>query len=258
MPKIIAIANQKGGVGKTFLVFHLGHFLQEQGKKALLIDLDPQGNLSLAFYLLFGKETPCNAAYIFEKEKIKALKITDTLFLVSSNIELARYEAYSGGVSIYFKLKKALDLFLETEQVDYILIDCPPSLGIFSLSAFVAAEKVIVPMRPEVFSISGLGDLFNIIQEVKENINSHLNILGIVLNSVQERTKIAQNTLKELTSSINLPLLAIIPASIKAEESLRSGAPVWKKYPYTPIAKALVKGLENIIYNLENQGESYG
>ncbi len=250
MVRVIAVANQKGGVGKTFLVFHLAHFLAEQGKRCLLIDLDPQGNLSLAFQLPRGLAPSCEVAEIFARQEIIPREVAPNIDLVPSDIRLARYEATSGGVGIYFKLKKALERYLAENATDVVLIDCPPSLGLFSLSAFVAADGLLIPMRPEMFSVSGLGDLLQVVQEVQENINARLKVLGLVLNAIQKRTKIARETLSELDANLELPILARLPHSIKAEEALRQGAPVWKVAPDSPLSAALREGFEQIYQRL--------
>jgi chromosome partitioning protein len=245
--KVLALANQKGGVGKTFLVFHLAHFLAEKGRRVLVVDLDPQGNLSLCFRLGGAPGEGCGVCGVFEGERLSAVEVREGILLVTSDIRLARYEASAGGVGVYFKLKKALEAFCREEAVDFVLIDCPPSLGLFSLSAFVAARKVVVPMRSEVFSVSGLGDLLNVVAEVRENINPDLEVAGIVLNAVQERTRVARETLEALREGTSLPLLALVPLSVKAEEAVREGRPVWRKSPEAPISRALREGLSRLL-----------
>ena len=252
MAKILAVANQKGGVGKTFLVFHLAHFLAEKGRRSLAVDLDPQGNLSLAFLLPRGLEPTCKVSEVFSRERLEVEEIGPHLFLAPSDIRLARHEASSGGVAVYFKLKRALERFLQEVELDFVLIDCPPSLGLFSLSAFVAANAVLVPMRPEMFSVSGLGDLLQVLEEVRENINPHFRILGVVLNAVQERTRVARQTISELSASVELPILASLPHSIKAEMALREGQPVWRIAPESPLSKALREGFMNIYHKLSS------
>ena len=249
MPKTIAIANQKGGVGKTFLVFHLAHFFRETGARVLAVDLDPQGNLTLSFCLGRGMSLEgCPVAEVFEKERLRLTELEEGLWLCGADIQLARYEALSSGVGVYFKLKKALSRL--KEPVDYVLLDCPPSLGLFSLSAFVAAHKLIVPLRAEVFSVSGLGDLLNVVQEVRENINPGLEVTGLVLNALDQRTRVARETLRELEEEANLPVLATIPASIKVEESLRAGRPLWQFDPAHKMASLLQEALKRVAQHL--------
>jgi len=247
MSLIVAVANQKGGVGKTFLTFHLAFFARNKGCSILVVDLDPQGNLSLCFRLGENLSTlPCLVAEVFEREKLSPIKMKDNFYVVPSDIQLARYEAMTSGVNIYFKLKRALTQFLKESSIDLVLLDCPPSLGLFSLSAFVASQKILVPLRTEVFSISGLGDLMNVVSEIRENINSQLKISGLVLNAVSGRTRIARETLKEIEEGVELPILAVIPHSIKAEEALRLGKPVWEVSPSSRISLEILKGLKNI------------
>lgn len=257
MSLIVAVANQKGGVGKTFLVFHLAFFALEKGYSVLVVDLDPQGNLSLCFRL--GENVsapPCLVAEVFEKERLAPLEVRENFYLVPSDIQLARYEAMASGVNVYFKLKRALGRFLNEFSVDFVFIDCPPSLGLFSLSAFVAARKILVPLRTEVFSVSGLGDLLNVVSEIQENINSQVEIAGLVLNAVSERTRVARETLKEIEEGVELPVLAVVPHSIKAEEALRLGRPVWEVSPASRIAQEIRKGLKTILSTLQEE-ETY-
>lgn len=251
--KILVVANQKGGVGKTSLVFHLTWLFAEAGQKVLVIDLDPQGNLSWCLRRI-SDDTECPASAIFEKEEIEAEKRNENVWLTASNIKLARYEAMAGGVNIYFRLRRALQKFCEKQPIDYVLVDCPPSLGLFSLSALVAGESLIIPMRTEVFSVAGLGDLLNIVDEVRENINPNLSVAGLVINAVSPRTKVAKNTLAELseiTEELNLPILSVIPATIKMEEALREGVPVWQVKPENPIAKKIKNEFQRLIEKLE-------
>jgi len=249
--KVIAVANQKGGVGKTFLVFHLAHFLREKGHRCLLVDLDPQGNLSLALQFSRQLDLGCEVARIFEEERFFAHEVEEGLLLVPSDIGLARYEASAGGVGVYFKLRRALERYLSEEGADFVLLDCPPSLGLFSLSAFVAAQALLVPLRPEMFSVSGLGDLLRVAEEVRENINAALEVTGLVLNAVQERTRVTRETLRELSEHVSLPVLAKFPHSIRAEEALREGRPVWALAPESPLARSLREGLARVLEALE-------
>ncbi len=247
MPAIVAIANQKGGVGKTFLVFHLAHFLREEGYRVLAIDLDPQGNLTLSFKLGQGKvPQDCPMAAVFEGEKLPTEEIEEGLFLTGSGIQLARYEAAASGVGVYFKLKRSLEKRLGELNLDFVLMDCPPSLGLFSLSAFVAAQKIVVPLRAEVFSVSGLGDLVNVANEVRENINPSLEIAGLVLNAVNQRTKVARETLSDLRQGQDIPILASIPSTIKIEEALRAGQPLWRFDPAHKMAAELRQAMRKI------------
>jgi len=249
MSKIIAVANQKGGVGKTFLVFHLAHFLWEKKASVLAIDLDPQGNLTLCFSLGYKIILEnCPAAQIFEKEKLVYFPLEKNFWLCGSDIQLARCEAQFSGVGAYFKLKKVLSKL--EKQPDYILIDCPPSLGLFSISAFVAANKLLIPLRAEVFSISGLADLLNVVEEIRENINPELENAGLVLNAVNPRTRVARDTIEALKTEQNLNVLATISASIKVEEALRTGRPLWQLSPGHKMTTSLKEALHSIVSSL--------
>ncbi|MBX6424270.1 ParA family protein [Thermosulfurimonas sp. F29] len=249
--KVIVVANQKGGVGKTSLVFHLAHAISEEGGRVMVIDLDPQGNLS--WCLRRRTEEACPAAEIFEREVLEAEPCTERILLVASNIKLARYEAAPGGMRIYFKLRRALERHRENPEADYVLIDCPPSLGLFSLAALVAGHRVVIPMRTEIFSVSGLGDLLNVVEEVRESVNPGLEVAGIVMNAVSSRTRVAQSTLEELaelSEELSLPVLAVLPATVRLEEALREGIPVWRLKEAGPMGTRIRKEIGKILNSL--------
>ena len=246
MAKILAVANQKGGVGKTFLVFHLAHYLAEAGRRVLAVDLDPQGNLSLAFRLGGGAVEGCGVCGAFAAEgALSPVDLGGGLWLVSADLELARHGEGVRGVGAYFRLRRALEPL--ASGFDAVVLDCPPSLGLLSLSAFVCAGSVLVPLRPEVFSVSGLADLVGVVQEVRETVNPALSVAGLVLNAVQGRTRVARDTLSELRGAVEFPVLAVVPASVRAEEALRAGAPVWRLAPGSALARDLRAGLGAVV-----------
>jgi chromosome partitioning protein len=243
--RIISIFNQKGGVGKTSLAFHLGWYLSEIGHRTLLVDLDPQGNLSS----LFGGQG-CSAANLFTKTGPDALQTveitrntptstgTRSFSLITADESLQPLEATTNGLAGLTRLRKALRS--AEGRWDSVVIDCPPSLGGFSANAIVAADEVIVPCTLRQFSIHGLEHVCEVIQATREEgLNPDVRILAIVLNQFKMDSKRKTVFERDIWSDVEgrygkqiLP--SSVPASIKIEEALYAKLPVWE---YAYIAK---------------------
>jgi chromosome partitioning protein len=243
--RILSIFNQKGGVGKTSLAFHLGWYLSEIGHRTLLIDLDPQGNLSS----LFGA-AGCSAANLFTRTGADALQTveitrntptstgTRSFSLITADESLQPLEATTNGLAGLTKLRKALRS--AEGRWDSVVIDCPPSLGGFSANAIVAADDVIVPCTLRQFSIHGLEHVCEVIQATREEgLNPDVRILAIVLNQFKSDSKRKTVFERDIWADVEgrygkqiLP--SSVPASIKIEEALYAKLPVWE---YAYIAK---------------------
>lgn len=195
--KIVSIINHKGGVGKTTSTLNLGKALSLKKKNVLVIDIDPQANLSQSL----GIEEPEKSIYntVCEDAPLPIINITKNFDLVPADLDLSEAELrLQSDVNGYFILKKKLNEYLET--YDYILIDCPPSLGILTLNALIASTHVIVVVQAEYLAVKGLQTIFNLIEKLKENLNSNLDIMGMLitqLNHTVFRKSIA-NTVREL------------------------------------------------------------
>jgi chromosome partitioning protein len=243
--RIIAIFNQKGGVGKTSLAFHLGWYLSEIGHRTLLVDLDPQGNLSS----LFGGQG-CSAANLFTRIGPDALQPVEikrntptstgvrTFSLITADESLQPLEATTNGLAGLTKLRKALRS--GEAKWDSVVIDCPPSLGGFSANAIVAADDVIVPCTLRQFSIHGLEHVCEVIQSTREEgLNPDVRILAIVLNQFKSDSKRKTVFERDIWADVEARygkqiLPSSVPASIKIEEALYAKLPVWE---YAYIAK---------------------
>ena len=198
MGKIISIANQKGGVGKTTTSVNLSAILAKKGKKILLIDADPQGNatsgigmdkdIELSTYDLLVSDQP--AVDIIQKTEIKNLSICP------SNLNLAGAEVQL--VSMMSREQRLKEKLQEVkDEFDFIFIDCPPSLGLITLNAFTASDSVLIPVQCEYFALEGLGQLINTVEKVKKHLNKDLYIEGALLTMYDIRTNLSNQVVKE-------------------------------------------------------------
>ena len=216
--KILSIINQKGGVGKTTTVINLAAGLSMKGKKILVIDLDPQGNASTG--VGFEQSKDRNDIYdvlhdsskIFDaiyKTNIPKLKLVpSTLELSGAEIELARQEGRET------RLKNAIEKI--KQKFDYILIDCPPALGILTVNAFTAANSIIVPMQCEFYSLEGLSHLVHTINRVKKTYNPHLSIEGLVLTMVDKRNSLTNQVQSDIKGFFGKKVYkTVIPRNVR-------------------------------------------
>ncbi len=194
MQRIISIVNHKGGVGKTTSVVSLGVALSQLGKKVLLIDLDPQRNLSDSLSVPQSGRTLYEA--LKEGKNLPEVEVKPGLFVCPSSIDLVSMDLELGGVKGREKILREL---LSGTDYDYILLDCPPSLGLLTINSLTASTEVIVPLTPEALPAKGLGTLLEIIQRTKEGLNPGLRLGGILITRYQRRkiNRIVEETLRE-------------------------------------------------------------
>lgn len=193
MTNIIAIVNQKGGVGKTTITFNLAKGLAEKGYKVLAVDNDPQGNLTGAF---LEDPTTLKAdvlAIYEERATVTPQPAGNNLALIGANIHLSKIA--DGNFELIYKLKEGLEGI--KEQYDFILIDCLPSFGYLNMAALNASDSVLIPTKPAPFALMGLKDLFSTIEKAKKRINKNLKVLGVILNLVEGRKTTIGEELEE-------------------------------------------------------------
>lgn len=225
MKEIIAVINQKGGVGKSTTVFALGEGLILKGYKVLFIDLDAQGNLS---YAMKSNNEYGNSFDILNGDlENNFIQSTDSGDLICSSPKLATADISLTSTGKEYKLKESLNSFVNT--YDYIIIDTPPALGILTINALTAATSVIIPAQTDIYSIQGIGQLYKTIQAVKRYTNSNLKIKGILLTRYNSRSVLSrelkqmiENTAKELETIVfNTKIREGI--AIKESQAMRKG-----------------------------------
>ena len=258
MGKIISFSNQKGGVGKTTTCVNMAAYLARAGKKVLLVDLDPQGNATTG--LGFSKGGLKKSVYnvIIEDEAVKD-NVLETelegLFLLPSNIDLAGAE-----VDLVYKKnrERVLKTALEKEKgaFDYILIDCPPSLGLLTINALSAADSAIIPIQSEYYALEGLSQLMNTISLVKQHLNKALKVEGVVLTMYDGRSLISKQIAAEIKKYFSKKLYEIvIPRNVRLSEAPSHGKPIVLHDPKCMGARAYAALTEEFLKKTEGKGE---
>ncbi|MFG6589840.1 ParA family protein [Sulfitobacter sp. 1A12157] len=243
-PKIIAIANQKGGVGKTTTTINLSAALAEAGKRILVVDLDPQGNASTGlgievedrefttYDLLLDDSLPQDVIQRTETDGL--LIVPATVDLSSADIELFSNEKRS------FLLHDALrQTQMDAFQFDYILIDCPPSLNLLTVNAMIAAHSVLVPLQSEFFALEGLSQLMLTIREVRQSGNKDLRIEGVLLTMYDRRNNLSQQVENDARANLGeLVFQTVIPRNVRVSEAPSFAMPVLSYDPTSKGAQA--------------------
>ena len=228
MGKVISVANQKGGVGKTTTAVNLSASLAKKNKRVLLIDTDPQGNATS------GVGVDKSVQYSVYDVLVEGIEIENTiqkaemknLDVCPSNINLAGAEVQLVSVKDReYKLKEKLDKI--KDEYDYVIIDCPPSLGIVTLNAFTASDSVLIPIQCEYYALEGLGQLINTINLVKKRMNKTLSIEGALLTMYDARTNLSNQVVKEVKNYFDDKVYkVVIPRNVKLSEAPSYGMPI--------------------------------
>ena len=260
MSRVIAIANQKGGVGKTTTSINLSACLAEKGKKVLLIDMDSQGNTTSGFgfekneldktvYDVLREEVSIEEAIIPVEERF------ENLFLIPANRNLAGAEIELIGIDEKeYILKKAISKI--KDNYDFIIIDCPPSLNMLTVNALTASDTVFVPIQCEYYALEGLGQLMNTIDLVKRHLNKSLEIEGALLTMFDIRTNLSNQVVKEVKRYFeNKVYKTVIPRNVKLSEAPSYGMPITVYDPRSKGAKSYEKFVKELMKANENDSK---
>ncbi len=253
--KIISVINQKGGVGKTTTVINLAAGLSIKGKKILVIDLDPQGNATTGLGLSNMTSSDLTIYNVLNGNKKISEVIQSTSFenlhLITSNVDLSGLEVETAGDSRRaFKLKDELTAILNDSRplYDYIIIDCPPSLSLLTIMALVASHALVVPLQTEFFALEGLTQLMKTIERIKSNLNTTLEIRGILLTMYDKRNKLSNEVESEARNYFkNKVYNTVVPRNVRLSEAPSHGVPVLIYDKVCPGSKAYFSFTEEFL-----------
>ncbi len=234
-PRVLVMANQKGGVGKTTTAINLGTALAAIGERVLIIDLDPQGNASTGLGIDRKHRTTSSYDMLVGSRSLRQVMVPTAvprLFIAPSTMDLLGVELeIAGDVDRSFKLRRALQAYVASESgqkgsVTYVLVDCPPSLNLLTINALAAADAVVVPLQCEFFALEGLSQLLTTVEQVRKTLNPALTIHGVVLTMFDPRNSLAGQVVADVRAHMGDKVYdTVIPRNVRISEAPSHGKP---------------------------------
>lgn len=238
MTHIIAILNQKGGVGKTTTAINVASYLAKQGHSVLLVDLDPQGNATSGLGLRKlaqdkgTYEVLLGNAHLHEA----VMEVSANLYLLPTDAQLAALEIE---LVEHPQRERALQHALSTAAFDYVLIDCPPALSLLTINALTAAHSLLIPVQAEYYALEGLGQLLDVMQRVRQGLNPHLELLGVVMTMYDSRTTLSEQVKNEVKQHFGDKVFdVVVPRNVRLAEAPSYGKPIFDHDRWSKGAKA--------------------
>lgn len=246
---VISVINQKGGVGKTTTSINLSAELAKIGKKVLLVDLDPQGNATSGLGIGLAENSLAVDNILLGEAETHSVVVHSE----KTGIDLLPADGSLAGLEHQLSTQEAKENILKSKltgvNYDYVVIDCPPSMGLFSINALTASDQVLIPVQAEYYALEGLGQLLQLVQRVQETVNNDLRVLGLVLTMFDKRTSLASDVKIQLETHFgDLLMETTIPRNVRVAESPSHGLPVgqydkWSKgaRAYKALAKEIIR-----------------
>ena len=255
MTHVIAILNQKGGVGKTTTAINVAAYLAKQGNSVLLVDLDPQGNATSGLGLQKTEQHKGTYEVLLGGAQLHEgiMEASANLYVLPTDAQLAALEVE---LVEHPHREHALKQALSTAAFDYVLIDCPPALSLLTINALTAANSLLIPVQAEYYALEGLGQLLNVVQRVRQGLNPQLELLGVVMTMYDGRTALSEQVKKEVQQHFGDKVFdVVVPRNVRLAEAPSYGKPIFDHDRWSKGAKAYKQVAKEVHKRVKAKGK---